>query len=57
MWVLVYTHVHTQTAWVLDVSPVVGRTNGEPEESRLGKAQYTCTPYRCTNYIQCLGIC
>ena len=41
--VLVYAHKHTQTTWVLDVSPGVGLTPGEPEESRLTKAQYTCT--------------
>ena len=44
---LVYARTHTQTTWVLDVSPGVGRTPGEPEESRLTKAQYTCRPYRC----------
>jgi len=51
--VLVYARTHTQTTWVLDVSPGVGRTLGEPEESRLTKAQYTCRPYhsRCTKYI------
>ena len=57
----VYARTHTQTTWVLDVSPGVGRTPGEPEESRSTKAQYTCRPYRCTKYI-CLyishvGIC
>ena len=47
-WVCVcwYTRVHTQTTWVLDVSPGVGWTPGEPEESRSTKAQYTCRPYR-----------
>jgi len=54
--VLVYAHTHTQTTWVLDVSPGVGRTPGEPEESRSTKTQYTCRPYRCTRYI-CLYIC
>ena len=54
--VLVYARTHTQTTWVLDESPGVGRTPGEPEESRLTKAQYTCRPYRCTQYI-CLYIC
>ena len=49
------THVHTQTTWVLDVSPGVRRTPGEPEESRSTKAQYTRRPYRCTKYI-CLHI-
>ena len=42
--VLVYTRTHTQTKWVLDVSPVVGRRPGEPEEPRLTKAHYTCRP-------------
>ena len=46
--VLVYARTHTQTTWVLDVSPGVGRTPGGPEESRSTKAQYTCRPYRCT---------
>ena len=32
--VLVYARTHTQTTWVLDVSPGVGRTSGELEESR-----------------------
>ena len=32
--VLVYARTHTQTAWALDVSPGVGRTPGEPEDSR-----------------------
>ena len=54
--VLVYTRTHTLTTWVLDVSPGVGQTPGEPEESRLTKAQYTCRPYRCIQYI-CLYIC
>jgi len=40
--VLVYARVDTQTAWVLDVSPGVGQTPGEPEESRSTEAQYTC---------------
>ena len=55
---LVYARTHTQTTGVLDVSPGVGRTPGEPEESRSTKAQYTCRPYRpgCTQYI-CLYIC
>ena len=38
--VLVYARTHTQTTWVLDVSPGVGRTPGGPEESRSTKAQY-----------------
>ena len=46
-----YARTHTQTTWVLDVSPGVGRKPGEPEESRSTKAQYTCRPYRCTQYI------
>jgi len=41
---------------VLDVSPGVGRTPGEPEEPRSTKAHYTWTPYRCTQYI-CLHMC
>jgi len=53
--VLVYARTHTQTTWVLDVSPGVGRTPGEPEESRSTKAQYTCRPYRCTQYICEIG--
>ena len=53
---LVYARAHAQTTWVLDVSPGVGRTPGEPEESRSTKAQYTCGPYMCTQYI-CLYIC
>jgi len=40
--VLVYVRTYTQTTWVLDVSPGVGLTPGEPEESRSTKAQYTC---------------
>ena len=55
MCVLVYARTHTQTTWVLDVSPDVGRTPGGPEESRLTKAQYTCRPYSCAQYI-CLYI-
>ena len=31
--VLVYARTYTQTTWVLHVSPGVGRTPGEPEES------------------------
>jgi len=54
--VLVYARTHAQTTWILDVSPGVGRTPGEPEESTLTKAQYTYRPYRCTQYI-CLYIC
>ena len=57
--VLVYARTHTQTTWVLDVSPLdpcVGRTPAEPEESRSTKAQCTCRPYRCTKYI-CLYLC
>ena len=54
--ILVYARTHTKTTWVLDVSPVVGLTPGEQEESRSTKAQYTCRPYRCTGYI-CLYIC
>ena len=54
--VLVYARTHTQTTWVLDVSPGVGRKPGGPEESRSTKAQYTCSRKRCTQYI-CLYIC
>ena len=64
MCVLVYARTHTQTAWVLDVSPGVGWTPGEPEESRSTKVQYTCRPYRCTQYIcerpicmSCMRVC
>ena len=46
--VLVYARTHTQTTWVLDVSPGVGWTPEEPEEYRSNKAQYTCKPYSCT---------
>jgi len=53
---LVNARTYTQTTWVLDVSPGVGRTLGEPEESRSTKAHYTCRPYRFTQYI-CLYIC
>jgi len=49
--VFVYARTHTQTTWVLDVSPGVGQTPGEPEESRSTTAQYTCRLYRCTKYI------
>ena len=49
-------YIHTQSTWVLDVSPGVERTPGEPEESRSTKAHFTCRPYRCTQYI-CLYIC
>jgi len=54
--VLVYARTHTQATWVLDVSPGVERTPGEPEEPRSTKAHYTCRPYRCTQYI-CIYIC
>jgi len=52
--VLVYARAYTQTTWVLDVG--VGLTPGGPEKSRSTKAQYTCRPYRCTQFI-CLYIC
>ena len=42
--------------WVLDVSPSVGRTPGEPEESKSTQEHYIWRPYRCTQYI-CLHIC
>ena len=45
--VLVYARTHTQTTWVLDVSPGVGRTPGEPEKTRSTKAQYT--PHRASS--------
>ena len=48
-----YTHTHYLGT---HVSPGVGQTPGEPEESRSTKAQYTCRPYRCTKYI-CVYIC
>ena len=38
--VLVYAHAHKQTCRVLDVSPGVGRTPGEPEKSRSSKAHF-----------------
>jgi len=41
-YVLVYARVHTQTTWVLHVSPGVRRTPGEPEEFRSNKEQYIC---------------
>ena len=56
MCVLVYARTHTQTTWVLDVSPGVGRTPGQPKKLRLTKAQYTCRLYRCTKYTY-LYIC
>ena len=49
MCVLVYARTHTQTTWVLHVSPGVGWTPGEPEESRSTKAQYTCR-------LGCIGV-
>ena len=54
--VLVYARTQTRTTWVLDVSPGVGRTPGEPHESRSTKAHYTCRPYMCAKYI-CLHLC
>ena len=48
---LVYARTHTQTTWVLHVSPGVGQTPRELEESRSTKAQYTCRPYMCTKYF------
>ena len=47
---------YTHTNYLGTVSPGVGRTPGGPEESRSTKAQYTCRPYKCTQYI-CLYIC
>jgi len=52
----IITRPHTQTTWVRDVSPGVGRTPGELEETRSTEAQYTCRPHRCTKY-NCLHIC
>jgi len=49
--VLVYARAHTQTTWVLDVSPGVGQTPGELAKSILTEAQYTCRPYMCAQYI------
>ena len=49
--VFVYARTQTQTTWVLDVSPDVGRTPGGPEESRSTQVQYTCRPCRCKQYI------
>jgi len=56
--VLVYARTHTQTALVLNVSPSVGRTPGEPFEPRSTKAHYTstCKLNGCTKCI-CLYIC
>ena len=51
MCVLVYARTYTQTTRVLDVSPGVGRTPGEPEESRSTKAQYTCRPYAHSTFV------
>ena len=56
MCVLVYARAYTQPTWVLDVSPGMGLTPGELEESRSTKAQYTCRLCRCTQSI-CLYIC
>jgi len=36
--VFVYARTHTQNIWLLDVSPGVRRTPGEPEEPRSTKA-------------------
>jgi len=36
-WALIYACTHTQTTLVLGVSPGVGRTPEEPEESRSEK--------------------
>ena len=37
--VLVYARTHTQTTWVIDVSPGVGQTPGEPED-RLKRSKH-----------------
>ena len=50
-----YTRAHRQITLVLDVSPGVGRTPGEPEESRSTKVWITCRPYMCTKYM-CLYV-
>ena len=47
MCVLVYARTHTQTTWVLDVSPGVGRTPGGPEESRSTKRSI---------HVDCIGV-
>jgi len=49
-------HKHRLLGYLVPLSPSLGRTPGELEESRLNKAQYTCRPYRCTKNI-CLDIC
>jgi len=54
--VLVYARTHAQTIWVLDASQTVGRTPGEPEESRSTKAQYTCRLCMSDKFI-CQYIC
>ena len=40
MCVLVYARTQTQTTWVLDVSPGVGRTPGEKNPDRLKRSIY-----------------
>ena len=52
----VLARAHTQTTWVHDLIPGVGRASGEPRKFRSTKAQYTCRPYMCTQYI-CLHVC
>ena len=54
VWAYICTRVGAFCLFV--VSPGVGRTPGGPEESTSTKAQYTCRPYRCTQYI-CVYIC
>jgi len=54
MCVCVHTHARC-TDGALDASPGVGRTPGEPEESRSTKEQYICRPYRCTQHICEIG--
>jgi len=56
--VCLYTRVHKHRilGYLVTVSPSLGRTPGEPEESRLNKAQYTCRPYMCTKDFR-LDIC
>jgi len=57
--VCVCTRMHIRTLLgVLNLSPGVGQTPGEPGESRSTKALYTCKLYKCTKVhlsIQKLG--
>ena len=49
--VLVCARTHTQTTWVIDVSPGVVQTPGEPAESWSTKAQCTCRSYMSAKYV------